>query len=73
VVLRPPGRNRGRSFDGSPCACARSATVHLLLAAGPGAPAATSVRCRHYSPASARVFAANVQPAAIKLSALTVQ
>jgi hypothetical protein len=50
-----------------------AATVHLLLAADPGAPAAALVRCRHYSPASARVFAANVQLTAIKLSALTVQ
>jgi hypothetical protein len=50
-----------------------AATVHLLLAADPGAPAAALVRCRHYSPASAQVFAANVQLTAIKLSALTVQ
>ena len=48
-------------------------TVHLLLAADPGAPAAALLRCRHYSPASARVFAANVQLTAIKLSTLTVQ
>lgn len=48
-------------------------TVHLLLAADPGAPAVALLRCRHYSPASARVFAANVQLTAIKLSTLTVQ
>jgi hypothetical protein len=48
-------------------------TVHLLLAADPGAPAAALVRCLHYSPPSARVFAANVQLTAIKLSTLTVQ
>jgi hypothetical protein len=48
-------------------------TVHLLLAADPGAPAVALLRCRHYSPAAARVFAANVQLPAIKLSTLTVQ
>ena len=48
-------------------------TVHLLLAADPGSPAVALLRCRHYSPAAARVFAANVQLTAIKLSTLTVQ
>jgi hypothetical protein len=50
-----------------------AATVHLLRSADPGAPAVALLRCRHYSPASARVFAANVQLTAIKLSTLTVQ
>jgi Collagen triple helix repeat (20 copies) len=48
-------------------------TVHLLLAAEPSAPAAASLRCLHYSPPSARVFAANVQLTAIKVGALTAQ
>jgi hypothetical protein len=46
--------------------------MHLLLAADPGA-AAALVRCLHYSPPSARVFAANVQLTAIKVGALTAQ
>ena len=50
-----------------------AATMHLLLTADPGAPAAALVRCRHYSPPSARVFAANVQLTAIKVDTLTVQ
>jgi hypothetical protein len=49
------------------------AAVHLLLAANPGAPAAALLHCLHYSPPSARVFAANVQLTAIKVGALTAQ
>lgn len=48
-------------------------TAHLLLTADPGAPTAALLRCRHYSPASARVFAASVQLTAIKVGTLTVQ
>ena len=47
--------------------------VGKLLAAEPAAPAAALLRCLHYSPPSARVFAANVQLTAIKVGALTAQ
>jgi hypothetical protein len=48
-------------------------TVHLLVSADLGAPASALLRCRHYSPAWTRVFAANVQLTAIKVGALTLQ
>jgi hypothetical protein len=54
----------------------RSSYCHagpLLLSADPVAPALALLRCPHYSPASARVFAANVQLTAIKVGTLTLQ
>jgi hypothetical protein len=50
-----------------------AATLHLLLSADLGSPAGALLRCRHYSPASTRVFAANVQLTAIKVGSLTLQ
>ncbi|HEY3070399.1 MAG TPA: hypothetical protein VGJ34_08780 [Gaiellaceae bacterium] len=46
-------------------------TAHLLLATELSTPGTALVRCRHYSGASARVFAAQVQISAIKVGTLT--
>jgi hypothetical protein len=48
-------------------------TLHVLLSADLAAPAAALLRCRHYSPRSTRVLVVNVQLAAIKVGALTLQ